>query len=192
VSTLSRREMLREARRVRKAGEWDLEALPSAHPRTRGECAEGQRPCPLVGCRYHLYLDVDPSNGSIKLNRPDLEVWDLERSCALDEAERDWGPDRYGMTLEEIAEVLGVTRERVRQLETAALRRLRELVGDDPEASDADVQSTFARTRPLKQDDVLNALGLKKEDSWLRNLLNSHLSTNLDEEHWLTSMTDSA
>src|SRR5262249_28750008 len=44
-------------------------------PRTRAECAEGQRPCPWVSCKHHLYLDVNPETGSIKLNFPDLEVW---------------------------------------------------------------------------------------------------------------------
>jgi hypothetical protein len=27
-------------------------------PRTRGDCVDGPRPCPWVGCRYHLALDV--------------------------------------------------------------------------------------------------------------------------------------
>ncbi len=41
-------------------------------------------------------------------------------SCALDLAERG------GMTLQEVAEVLGVTRERIRQLESKALRKLKD------------------------------------------------------------------
>jgi hypothetical protein len=186
MATISRREMLRELRRARKAEEWALPIAAAEHPRTRGECAGGSRPCPLVGCRYHLYLDVDPSNGSIKFNRPDLEVWELERSCALDEAERD------GMMLEEIGEILGVTRERVRQMEASALQRAMALVGADPEAPDTGVLASFAQPRPMKHDDVLTALGLEKEDKWLTNLLNSHLSTNHDDELWLTSTTDLA
>src|SRR5688572_696068 len=43
-------------------------------PATRGECKEEARPCPWVSCKYHLYLDVNPETGSIKLNFPDLEV----------------------------------------------------------------------------------------------------------------------
>ncbi len=57
-------------------------------PRTRSECAEGVRPCPFVSCRYHLYLDVNPATGSIKINFPDLEVWEMPHTCALDIAER--------------------------------------------------------------------------------------------------------
>ena len=61
-------------------------------PRTRAECAEGPRPCPYVSCKHHLYIDVSARTGAIKLNFPDLEVWDLGESCALDVADR--GGDR--------------------------------------------------------------------------------------------------
>jgi hypothetical protein len=122
MRTTSRREMIRELVRARKSGDWLMPPTAADHPRTRGECAEGPRPCPLVGCRYHLYLEVSDDNGSMKINRPDVPVWEMERSCALDEAERG------GMTLEEVSEALGVTRERIRQLEERALRRLQELI----------------------------------------------------------------
>src|SRR3954447_3808561 len=45
-------------------------------PRTRAECAEGPRPCPYVSCKHHLFIDVSPRTGAIKLNFPDLEVWE--------------------------------------------------------------------------------------------------------------------
>lgn len=92
------------------------EAAP-ALPRTRAECPT-ERPCPHVGCRHHLFLEVNKT-GSVRFNHPDLEVWDLQESCALDVAERG------GETMEAVGEVLGVTRERVRQIEIAALARLR-------------------------------------------------------------------
>ncbi|NUQ78861.1 MAG: hypothetical protein HUU21_35500, partial [Polyangiaceae bacterium] len=41
-------------------------------PRARGECVDGPRPCPYVSCQHHLYLDVSPRTGAIKLNFPDL------------------------------------------------------------------------------------------------------------------------
>lgn len=86
-------------------------------PRTRADCCDGPRPCPFVGCRYHLYLDVSPI-GSLVLNFPALEPGDLAETCALDIAERG------SATLEEIAKALNITRERARQLEARALERL--------------------------------------------------------------------
>src|SRR5215471_6033353 len=53
-------------------------------PRTRAECADAPRPCPFVSCKHHLFIDVSPRTGAIKLNFPDLEVWDMGESCALD------------------------------------------------------------------------------------------------------------
>lgn len=95
----------------------DLRDAPTANrPRTRGECADGPRPCPFVSCRYHLALDVDPEVGTIRLNWPHLEIDQLAETCALDVA------DRGGMTLEDVGGILNITRERVRQLEQEALR----------------------------------------------------------------------
>src|SRR5437879_1807680 len=44
-------------------------------PKQRVECVSGERPCPFVSCKHHLYLDVSAKTGAIKLNFPDLEVW---------------------------------------------------------------------------------------------------------------------
>ena len=63
---------------------------------------------------------MNPETGSIKLNFPDLEVWELEDTCALDVA------DRGGITLEEVGEILNLTRERIRQVEVRGLEKLRE------------------------------------------------------------------
>lgn len=87
-------------------------------PLKRSDCADAERPCPHVACRHHLYLDVNPETGTIKLNFPDLEVWELTETCALDVADR--GPT----SLEDVSLLLNVTRERVRQIETQALLRL--------------------------------------------------------------------
>jgi hypothetical protein len=94
----------------------DSEGYVSNRPLTRGECIDGPRPCPWVSCQYHLYLDVT-DKGSLKLNFPDLEVWELPATCALDMAEL--GP----MTLEETGYYMNMTRERIRQIETIALDR---------------------------------------------------------------------
>ena len=39
-------------------------------PSARGECSNVARPCPYVSCKYHLYIDVNPATGSIKVNFP--------------------------------------------------------------------------------------------------------------------------
>jgi hypothetical protein len=87
-------------------------------PRTRADCNAVPRPCPFVGCRHHLYLDVSERTGSIKLNFPDLEVWELEESCSLDVA------DRGSLKQEQLGAVMNVTRERIRQLEQRSLSEL--------------------------------------------------------------------
>jgi hypothetical protein len=92
--------------------------LEGERPKTRADCIEGPRPCPFVSCKHHLYLDVSPRTGSIKLNFPDLEVWEMGATCALDVA------DGGGATLEDVGAILNVTRERVRQLEVKAMGRL--------------------------------------------------------------------
>jgi hypothetical protein len=93
-------------------------------PITRAECKEEARPCPWVSCKYHLYLDVNPDTGSIKLNFPDLEVWEMNDTCALDVA------DKNGITLEEVGEIMNLTRERVRQVEVRGLLKLKMFAPD--------------------------------------------------------------
>lgn len=73
--------------------------LRLAIPKTRGECLTGPRPCPYVTCKYHLGKVSEPT-------------------CTLDLA------DKGGMTLEEVGEVFGVTRERIRQIEERALEKI--------------------------------------------------------------------
>ncbi|MBX3181397.1 MAG: hypothetical protein KIT72_14030 [Polyangiaceae bacterium] len=90
-------------------------------PRTRSECVDGPRPCPFVSCKHHLYIDVSQRTGAIKLNFPDLEVWELVDSCALDVA------DRGGTTLEDVGAIMNLTRERIRQVEVKALAKMEAL-----------------------------------------------------------------
>ncbi|MBI2552218.1 hypothetical protein HYW17_02910 [Candidatus Uhrbacteria bacterium] len=82
------------------------------------------RPCPFVRCRHHLYLDANPNYGSIKLNFPHLELWELKESCALDVA------DRGGITLEEVGVITNLTRERVRQVEVRGLLKLKQTAAE--------------------------------------------------------------
>ena len=114
VRRLSKREMARTRT--------ELEGFAYDRPQTRAECLHGEfaaRPCPFVSCRFHLYLEVNPRSGSIRVNFEGLEPWELPETCALDVAERG------GVTLEEVGTWLNLTRERVRQLEAGAIGRLR-------------------------------------------------------------------
>jgi hypothetical protein len=88
-------------------------------PQTRAECLAMPRPCPFVSCEHHLYLDVNPDSGAIKLNFPHLEVWEMAETCSLDVA------DRGGITLEDVGAILNLTRERIRQVEVRGLVKIR-------------------------------------------------------------------
>jgi hypothetical protein len=129
--TMSRKEMARDLRRRRLAGEVDpeeaeiLASMDQMRPRTRADCVAAARPCLFVSCKHNLYLDVNPETGSIKLNFPDKDIWELEHTCALDVAEKG------GITLEEVGEIMNLTRERIRQVETRGLGKLREATDDD-------------------------------------------------------------
>ncbi|MGD0674326.1 MAG: sigma factor-like helix-turn-helix DNA-binding protein [Polyangiaceae bacterium] len=87
-------------------------------PSAREDCVGGARPCPFVSCQHHLYLDVSARTGAIKLNFPDLDVWEMPETCALDVA------DRGGTTLEEVGAIMNLTRERIRQVEVKGLAKL--------------------------------------------------------------------
>ena len=97
-------------------------------PSLRVACENSERPCPFVSCKHHLYLDVNPETGSIKLNFPDIEVWEMTETCALEVAERG------GVTLEEVGEIMNLTRERIRQLEMSGLSKLH--LADDEQGTD--------------------------------------------------------
>lgn len=107
-------------------------------PATRAECVDGSRPCPFVSCKHHLYLDVTPKTGAIKLNFPDLEVEQLTESCTLDVA------DRGGATLEEVGAIANITRERIRQIEVKALALI-------AASDEADVLREFVDGEPRRK-----------------------------------------
>jgi hypothetical protein len=133
--TMSRKEIARELRRQRAFGIVDPELeetvreIEASRPRSRADCANGPRPCMFIACKHHLYLDVNPATGSIKLNFPDREVWELDETCALDVA------DKGGITLEEVGSIMNLTRERIRQVETRGLAKLRVIAEDEPRSS---------------------------------------------------------
>jgi hypothetical protein len=87
-------------------------------PKTRGDCDQGIRPCPFVGCRHHLASESKA--GALRLSAANaLELSEMSETCSLDVA--DAGPH----SLPEVASLLGVSRQRVSQVEIAALRKLR-------------------------------------------------------------------
>jgi hypothetical protein len=94
---------------------------PSWRPRVRADCAKVPRPCPYVGCSYNTSIDMTDT-GALRFRSIDKEgqLDPGARNCALDFAEEG------GMTLEEIAQLFGITRERIRQLEHMALAKLRQ------------------------------------------------------------------
>lgn len=97
--------------------------MPYWRPKTRADCAEVERPCLFVACKYNLFFEVVEGTGSVKITYPDRDPDDVppHDSCALDIA------DRGGETLERVGELLNVTRERVRQIEERTLVYLRHL-----------------------------------------------------------------
>lgn len=111
-------------------------------PQTRGECADGPRPCPWVSCRYHTYLEVSSKTGTIRLVFPHLHPWELEHTCALDVAEQG------GLTLDEVGGILNLTRERVRQIETRGLLQIKR---DQGAIADLDPNCERGRTWQWKR-----------------------------------------
>lgn len=77
-----------------------------APPATRGDCESGLRPCPYQECRYNGFARAWPHPSRVEF-------------CALDVA------GEGGMRLVDLARLVGVGRERVRQIEAAALVRAR-------------------------------------------------------------------
>lgn len=96
---------------------------PDEFPRTRGDCELAARPCPFVRCKHHLFLDIHPTSGSMKLNFPDIEPDQMGESCSLDVAERG------GTSLELVGEYMNLTRERTRQIEVMALKKMAAAAG---------------------------------------------------------------
>lgn len=120
--------------------------LMDDRPRTRADCEDrSERPCPWVGCKYHLYLDVDPETGSIVVNFPDLEPWELTHTCTLDVAAQG------GLTLVEVGDIMNLTRERIRQIEIRATvyKMKPEMKEHEPEG-----KPTRPRSLPSERDRV--------------------------------------
>ncbi len=128
--------------------ELSAEGIRLGPPPTFGECPPG--PCGHASCRHHLALEVMKNNygnydqvrrtpAVLKVNRPGTAIGDSE-TCSLRVAAaaalrlqlprgRTGQKQPYGatplMSFEEIGRLLGITVERVRQIEQGALAKLR-------------------------------------------------------------------
>ena len=101
-------------------------------PTSRGECLAGenaQRPCPFVSCKHHLYLDVNESSGSIKINFPAIIESDgiedvatalelMPATCSLDVSSAG------ERSLEQVGMTLNLTREAVKNIEEKAINSM--------------------------------------------------------------------
>lgn len=97
-----------------------MRALKAARPVTRGDCVGGIRPCPWMTCRHHL-VHAQQGFKSMTADAMLVRLEAMPETCALDVA------DRGGEHLETVGNALDLTRERVRQIEAASIRRLQEL-----------------------------------------------------------------
>lgn len=125
---------------VRDADETEL---PS-RPKTRGECAGVERPCPFVSCRFNLYLDIKEKTRLVMLNFPRLEPDEMVDSCALDVAE-------HGPHINELVALrLNVTKQRIQQIEAMAMHKFRKV---SPESS-----NPYVKNRPAVRSPTLHQL----------------------------------
>lgn len=156
--TISMKHITRESLRVGAAMYPPVEG--EERPATREDClaagVNAERPCPWVACKHHLYLDINPNTGTIKLNFPDLEPWELKHTCALDVAELG------GITLDEIGLVTNLTRERIRQIEVRGLLAMREeSIKNGVRAEDA----TFAHAEGFQHPDAESSSSTRRKES---------------------------
>ncbi len=103
----------------------DEDGKERALPATRGECPV-VRPCPYLTCKYNMGVHLESDGKRMRMHRVwrgifsnTTESMRVGHTCALDAAEAG------GMTLEEVGQIMGVTRERIRQIELVALKKLR-------------------------------------------------------------------
>lgn len=93
-------------------------------PKTTAECPPGDY-CPFVSCKFHLYLDVNLETGTLILNHPHLNVWEMEECCVLKAIAKKHRTQEDGYTLEEVGRLMGLTRERIRQIEQEVRAKVR-------------------------------------------------------------------
>lgn len=112
------------------------EIAQEQRPTIRQECRPRWQPCPFIGCRHHLFLDI-LEDGRVRVNFPHLDPTEIPYACSLDVSEalelkedipgicRDNDDD---MTIYAIMGVaLNLTGERARQLTLEAMESFRKV-----------------------------------------------------------------
>lgn len=128
-----------------------LRAWGSRRPKNYfNDCVDRPRPCPWIGCKFHLLVDVTHAgnlvvNGGERSTRgrrqwtkkklPSKRSFEEEVMESLfDSLRKGWPPtctldvaeDPEDSTLDDVGEILNVSRERIRQLQAYALEVLRD------------------------------------------------------------------
>lgn len=112
--SLSRRRRGFNSLRSRKSV---YSVLDVEEPKKRGDCLPGginsARPCRWASCQYHFLRPRTEAEA------PEGTLLEPEPLCVLDIA------DSGEKTLEEVAELMGLSKERIRQLEAKAIRKVK-------------------------------------------------------------------
>jgi hypothetical protein len=138
------RRNLRLKQLIRSAQRNKEPAPTHERPLTRGECIDMPRPCPFVGCRYHLFLEVTNTGGiTLPWGEDPEAIKDLKHTCALDVAEGD------GIERNELAAIFNLSSYGVTNVYNSALAKLgmrQTMVDSGP--PDAEAQHKAGKIQP--------------------------------------------
>jgi hypothetical protein len=102
-------------------------------PASRAECRDGERPCPYVRCKWHLWLVLGSDRPGRRYDgrtpptalRPAWLEDPMPPCCTLDIAERAETLDDPG-SIRELAAAIGLKPSRIHDIIATALAKLRE------------------------------------------------------------------
>jgi hypothetical protein len=131
--------------------EEEIKLAEKIKPKTWGECKRlglaYDFPCPFISCAYSTLAEVKNDgaffiNGSLNQDTGEISC-EPAQSCAL--AYTESKPE--GGTLDDVGEVFGLTRERVRQIETVAILKATRSVRDGIQVESVDDVSDEEKKR---------------------------------------------
>lgn len=112
---------------------------------TGGTCRRQSKTCKRTECRMHMAAIED---AKARVGRPTTRPpVVMVEACVLDAA------DKGGLSLEEVARRLGITRERVRQIEQIGMRRFNARIKDLCGLDDDEVQDLLYYFQQRRRDD---------------------------------------